>query len=70
MLPPGEEPDARRRRRARWAAAVAIVRAVLILWGGNTWWEAEADSYGQFVLLSSVRDDRGGRSSATAIASR
>ena len=49
VLPPGEEPDARRRRRARWAAAGAIVGAVLILWGGNTWWEAEAESYRTLV---------------------
>ena len=49
VLPPGEEPDARRRRRARWATAGAIVGAALILWGGNTWWAAEAESYRTFV---------------------
>ena len=49
VLPPGEEPDATRRRRARWAAAGAIVGAALILWGGNIWWEAEAASYRTFV---------------------
>jgi hypothetical protein len=46
VLPPGED----RRdppRRARWAAG-AIVGAV-DLWGGNAWWEAEAESYRNFV---------------------
>lgn len=45
VLPPGEEPDGTRRRRARWAAAIAVVGAALILWGGDVWWEAEAESY-------------------------
>ena len=45
VLPPGEQPDARRRTRARLATAGAVVGAVLILWGGNVWWEAEAESY-------------------------
>jgi hypothetical protein len=49
VLPPGEEPDARRRRRARWGTAGAIVGTALILWGGNTWWAAEAESYRTFV---------------------
>jgi hypothetical protein len=49
VLPPGEEPDARRRRRARWGTAGATVGTALILWGGNTWWAAEAESYRTFV---------------------
>ena len=35
----------RRRTRARLATAAAVVGAVVILWGGNVWWEAEAESY-------------------------
>ena len=50
VLPPGEEPDAPRRRRARWGIATTAVGVILILWGGNLWWAAEAGSYGEFVL--------------------
>jgi hypothetical protein len=50
VLPPGEEPDAARRRRARWGTAVSAIGVALILWGGNVWWAAEAGSYGEFVL--------------------
>jgi hypothetical protein len=49
VLTPGEEPDRRRRTRARMAIAGALVGAVLILWGGNVWWEAEAESYRTFI---------------------
>jgi hypothetical protein len=49
VLPPGEVPDATRRTRARLATAGAVVGAVLILWGGSVWWEAEAESYRSFV---------------------
>jgi hypothetical protein len=49
VLPPGEQPDARRQMRARLAIGGAVVGAVLILWGGNVWWEAEAQSYRAFV---------------------
>jgi hypothetical protein len=45
VLPPGEEPDRVRRRRSRWATAIAVVGAALILWGGAVWWDAEAESY-------------------------
>jgi hypothetical protein len=50
VLPPGIEPDARRRRRARLAVAAALCLVVLALWGGNAWWAAEASSYGESVL--------------------
>ena len=49
-LPPGVEPDTRRRRRARIGSAVTAVILGLLLWGGNTWWAAEAGSYSEFVL--------------------
>src|SRR5262249_60252389 len=51
VLSPGDEPDEARRRRARIGVAVAAVLAVLILWGGNTWWAAEAADYGRVVLF-------------------
>ncbi|HET9706425.1 MAG TPA: hypothetical protein VFP85_20425 [Vicinamibacterales bacterium] len=49
VLSPGEEPDGRRRMRARLAVAGSVIGAVLILWGGNVWWEAEATSYRTFI---------------------
>jgi hypothetical protein len=49
-LPPGVEPDAARRRRARMGVALAGLIATLALWGGNRWWAAEASSYSRLVL--------------------
>jgi len=49
-LPPGAEPDARRRVRARFGVAIAGVLAALTLWGGNRWWAAEASDYSRSVL--------------------
>lgn len=49
-LPPGVEPDGRRRRRARIGIVVTTTIVVLLLWGGNVWWAAEAGSYAEFVL--------------------
>ena len=65
-LPPGAEPDAVRRRRARISVALAGLVAAFVLWGGNRWWAAEAASYSRSVLyrpLNSVsaiarKDDR------------
>jgi hypothetical protein len=50
VLPPGTEPDAVRRRRARVGIAIMAVLAGLALWGGNAWWNAEASSYSRSVL--------------------
>src|SRR6185436_1834179 len=49
-LPPGAQPDARRRVRARFGIAIAGLLAALALWGGNLWWAAEASSYSRSVL--------------------
>jgi len=49
-LAPGEQPDGRRRVRARVAVAVTGILAALILWGGNAWWGAEASSYSRFIV--------------------
>jgi hypothetical protein len=49
VLTPGEEPDDRRRWRARFATAATCVLAALILWGGGAWWDAEATAYRNFV---------------------
>jgi hypothetical protein len=50
VLPPGEQPDARRRGRARIAIAITAVFAALMLWGGNSWWAADAANYARFIL--------------------
>ena len=66
-LPPGAQPDAARRRRARLGVALAGVLAALALWGGDRWWAAEASSYSQSVLYrpfesaASVTTSGGGR---------
>ena len=49
-LPPGVQPDAKRRFRARAGIAITAILAALTLWGGNRWWAAEASSYSQSVL--------------------
>jgi hypothetical protein len=49
-LPPGLEPDAVRRRRARIGIAITAILATLALWGGSRWWAAEASSYSRSVL--------------------
>jgi hypothetical protein len=38
VLPPGEQPDAKRRRRAAIATALGGVLVAAILWGGWAWW--------------------------------
>lgn len=73
VLPPGVEPDERRRRSGRLGMAIGAVLAALMLWGGNAWWTAEASNYGRFILYRafttsaridaarltlSIRDDR------------
>ena len=41
VLPPGAEPDARRRRRARFAMARTVLVIVLAVTGAGAWWRAE-----------------------------
>jgi hypothetical protein len=50
VLPPGVEPDAVRRRRARFGIAGTALLTLLVLWGGSLWWAAEASSYSRSVL--------------------
>jgi hypothetical protein len=45
QLPPGEAPDARRRRRAWIARGIAAPVLALAVVGGNRWWTAEAAAY-------------------------
>jgi hypothetical protein len=41
VLPPGATPDAKRRRRGRWAMAGTTVVLSLAMLGGKRWWDAE-----------------------------
>ncbi len=45
VLAPGEEPDARRRRRSVVAMVTAAVLVGLALYGGKVWWDAEDRAY-------------------------
>ena len=45
VLPPGAEPDAQRRRRARVAIARAVVIVAIVLVGGGAWWRAEDSAF-------------------------
>jgi hypothetical protein len=45
VLPPGEVPDARRRRRSWIARAVAVPVLALAVLGGGRWWNAEDAAY-------------------------
>jgi hypothetical protein len=44
-LEPGAVPSPGRRRRAVWATAGSLIFMSLLVWGGATWWNAEAASY-------------------------
>ncbi len=45
QLEPGTSPDAGSKRRARILMGATAALVVLILWGGNQWWSAEASGY-------------------------
>ena len=45
LVPPGEQMDAKRRRAARLATAIALPLLVLIVFGGWRWWVGEAEAY-------------------------
>ncbi|HEX2093008.1 MAG TPA: hypothetical protein VHG28_11425, partial [Longimicrobiaceae bacterium] len=49
VLPPGEEPDRQRVRRAWIARAAAVPVLALVLLAGARWWSAEAAEYGENV---------------------
>ena len=61
-LPPGEEPDRRRRTRARVATSVAAGIAGLALLGGARWWESVYATCERYMYrpLASVGEVRGG----------
>ena len=49
QLPPGEHPDAMRRRRARYAMLGAALAMALVVWGGAQWWKAAAGDYASYI---------------------
>jgi Na+-transporting methylmalonyl-CoA/oxaloacetate decarboxylase gamma subunit len=48
-LPPGEEPDPRRRRRARRVVAGTALLLALGLWGGRVWWRSVDASFARTI---------------------
>lgn len=48
-LEPGEQPTPEMRSRARRTMAVTAVIVVVVLYLGNSWWTAEANSYGRII---------------------
>ncbi|HEV2148779.1 MAG TPA: hypothetical protein VGR37_15345 [Longimicrobiaceae bacterium] len=66
VLPPGEEPDAARRRRSWAARAMAVPALALALFGGAKWWSAEEARYGEKLyraprVEAGVAEEAGGR---------
>lgn len=60
VLPPGEEPDARRLRRARIVTVLAALFLALLLWAGKGWWdrvneEARQKVYKPFEIETTAR---------------
>ena len=49
QLPPGEAPDRKRRRRALLVTGATIAVVTAALYGGNKWWDAEAEGYSNYV---------------------
>jgi hypothetical protein len=66
VVPPGEVPDARRRRRGLIAAAIALVLGAGVYFGGMRWWGTVDAAYRERLyrpirVASTVRADPGGR---------
>lgn len=49
QLPPGAEPNPERLRAGRIAMLVASILVAAVLYGGNAWWTADANSYANNV---------------------
>jgi hypothetical protein len=66
VLPPGAEPDAPRRRRARFAIARAVVVVALMITGTAAWWRSEDSEFRRRLFrplsTSAAVDTSAGRS--------
>ena len=56
VLPPGEVPDARRLRRARWAAGAGGAVVALALFGGRGWWNDVDREFGRSLYQPLASD--------------
>jgi hypothetical protein len=65
VLPPGTEPDAPRRRRARFAMARAVVVVALMITGTAAWWRSEDSEFRRRLFrplsISTTVDTSAGR---------
>lgn len=64
VVAPGEEPDARRRARARIITALTAVLFALALWGGKAWWDrvdgrAQGKIFRPFHVHTAARVEEG-----------
>ena len=57
VVPPGELPDERQRRRGRIALVVGVVLLAVAVFGGRAWWNAEAFAYADSVLYRPFASD-------------
>jgi hypothetical protein len=56
QVEPGLSTGPKERRRSRVAMAFAAVLLAAMIWGGDTWWTAEANSYGGYVYKPLAMD--------------
>jgi hypothetical protein len=64
VVAPGQEPDARRRARARIITVLTALFLVLLLWGGKNWWDrvdgrAQGKIFRPFHIRTSTRIEGG-----------
>jgi len=64
VVTPGQEPDARRRNRARVITALTALFFALLLWGGKNWWDrvdgsAQGKIFKPFHVRTSTRVEGG-----------
>jgi hypothetical protein len=61
VVAPGALPDAKRRRRSRFAMAVSALLLGAAMFGGRLWWNAEATTYRESILYRPFRSEAGVR---------
>jgi len=63
VVPPGEVPDERQRRRGRIATIIGSVLLAVAVFGGRAWWNAEAFAYADSVLYRAFASEAAVRKS-------